>query len=267
MHCAPTRLSKHAKLAEAMAHHGAVGLTSDPAQVSDGSVPESLSAEKSIVATHAIIQSDKKSSILIKSQDFTSQILAFLSTADNDTLGACLAGLVAITYLVLGRVGLVLIGVVVGIVLHAGWEEPINASGRAQMVLQGTRKKNNEQSFALLERVLDWRELKTNHSGFEENDVPKQSLSTASSVNLDFSDFPPSTGTALNNLADAVIRDYIKYENQRLLQTLTLIKVGGGMILSCRGNLPFQLHAEGPSQSSLLLSLRIFHGKGQQTHS
>ena len=57
-----------------------------------------------------------------KAQDLTSYALNFLSNASNETLGACFVGLGATTYLVLGRIGLVLIGVVGGVVLHATWD-------------------------------------------------------------------------------------------------------------------------------------------------
>lgn len=52
----------------------------------------------------------------------TDAALSFLSNASNETLGACAIGLCATTYLALGRVGLVLIGTVAGVVLHATWE-------------------------------------------------------------------------------------------------------------------------------------------------
>src|SRR5690242_15354889 len=44
--------------------------------------------------------------------------LRFFANASNETLGACVVGLCASTYLVLGRFGLVLIGAVGGVVLH-----------------------------------------------------------------------------------------------------------------------------------------------------
>src|SRR5437868_920931 len=51
-------------------------------------------------------------------QDLTSRILDFLSNASNETLIASLVGLGATTYFVLGRLGLLLIGGVGGVVLH-----------------------------------------------------------------------------------------------------------------------------------------------------
>ncbi len=43
-------------------------------------------------------------------QEITNRVLQFLSTASNETLGACVVGLCASTYLVLGRAGLLLLG-------------------------------------------------------------------------------------------------------------------------------------------------------------
>src|SRR6266480_6019842 len=50
-------------------------------------------------------------------QRFADRAIDFLSSASNETLGACLVGLGATTYFILGRVGLVVIGVAGGIVL------------------------------------------------------------------------------------------------------------------------------------------------------
>ena len=46
----------------------------------------------------------------IQIQDITDRALRFFSQASNETLGACLVGLSATTYFILGRVGLLLIG-------------------------------------------------------------------------------------------------------------------------------------------------------------
>lgn len=43
------------------------------------------------------------SELSVKARDLTSQVLQFLSTASNETLGACVVGLGATTYFVLGR--------------------------------------------------------------------------------------------------------------------------------------------------------------------
>lgn len=127
--------------------------------------------------------------------------LEFFSNASNETLGACLVGLGATTYIVLGRVGLVLIGVVGGIALHASWENnPNNGDGadaknRKKLKLD----RRNEMGIEVARRVLDWREL-------HPVAVNEESVADVS----DFVSFRPETAQALDVLVDAATRDYIK---------------------------------------------------------
>ncbi len=137
-----------------------------------------------------------------KAHDLTSRILEFLSNASNETLGACIIALGATTWLVLGRVGLVIIGVVGGVVLHATWEGTVQ--GNATDDIKATEAgKRREKGLEIVGRVLDWRE-KT--KGGTESDHVGSSGQRA----LDFSDFQPETGAALTTLTDAVIRDYVR---------------------------------------------------------
>lgn len=200
-----------------MAYEGAAGSTSSPTHIPDSGQQQNLSVKESNGVTYEAIELQDNTSVSVKARDLTSQILGFLSRANNDTLGACLAGLVAITYLILGRVGLVVIGVFVGVVLHTTWEEIINTHGNAPDSIYEIRKRKQEQGFAILERVLDWRERKTSNNGFEYDDVAEENSPIVLSTELDFSDFPPSTGAALTNLTEAVIRDYVKYEDHQSL--------------------------------------------------
>ncbi|KAL8733437.1 MAG: hypothetical protein Q9166_002063 [cf. Caloplaca sp. 2 TL-2023] len=153
---------------------------------------------------------DTTTSSSVKVQELLDQILQFLSTASNETLGACLVGLGASTYVVLGRVGLVLIGIVGGIVLHATWEEPSGQSDDQAKSTQA-RVRRREDGLNILHRVLDWRaghdsiEFNANE-GDNENRVKSSTLKQS-----DFSDFEPATGAALTGLIDAVIRDYVKW--------------------------------------------------------
>ncbi|KAL8664715.1 MAG: hypothetical protein Q9202_002850 [Teloschistes flavicans] len=95
----------------------------------------------------------------VNAQKMLDQVLEFLSTASNETLGACLAGLAAITYLLLGRVGLVLIGFLGGIVLHATWEEHISSSeNHAQSAIVQSLSRRREAGLDILQRVLNWRD-------------------------------------------------------------------------------------------------------------
>ena len=132
-------------------------------------------------------------------QDLTNQLLEFLSTATNETLGSCLIGLIAITYVVLGRIGLVLIGVVCGVALHATWE-----NSNTEAAPESARKR--EKGLDVVQRLLDWRENKdlTSKAG---GDHPN--LDVIARKELNFSEFQPATGAALSSLVDAVIRDYV----------------------------------------------------------
>ena len=137
-----------------------------------------------------------------KAHNLTSRVLEFLSNASNETLGACVIALAATTWLVLGRVGLVIIGVVGGVVLHATWEGTIQGNATDDIKATEARKRG-EKGLDIVGRVLDWRE-KTKE-GTESDDVGSSGQRT-----LDFSDFQPETGAALTTLTDAVIRDYVK---------------------------------------------------------
>ncbi|KAF2859518.1 hypothetical protein K470DRAFT_219075 [Piedraia hortae CBS 480.64] len=114
--------------------------------------------------------------------------MEFLARASNETLGACLVGLGAATYLVLGRVGLVVMGVAGGVVLHATWEGS-----------RGLSPKPKESGLQVVTRILDWKA----QQAVDEED--------SNSPDLTFSAFEPQTGRALDGFTDAVIRDYVKY--------------------------------------------------------
>lgn len=139
-------------------------------------------------------------------QNFTDQALQFLSTASNETLGACLVGVGATTYFVLGRVGLVLIGVVGGVVLHATWEGG-HGEGNAERNVEERRRK--EIGVEVVKRALEWRRGKgEEEAGGEE----REEKIAVVGKKLGFEGFRPETEGALNELTEAVIRDYVKYE-------------------------------------------------------
>lgn len=154
-------------------------------------------------------RSSIREEVSAKIQELTNHALHFLSNATNETLGACLVGLGAITYLVLGRVGLVLIGVVGGVVLHATWEEN-NQNQTDETVRALEVAKKRERGFDIIERILGWRGR--SNEGFSENDhLHGQDSRHTVSNEEDFSNFQPAVRTALTSLTDAVIRNYVKY--------------------------------------------------------
>jgi hypothetical protein len=143
----------------------------------------------------------------------TDRALHFLATANNETLGACLVGLGAGTYLILGRVGLVLIGVVGGVVLHATWEGQSESPGGEGAALKGKSSdaRKRELGAHVANRILDWRNTTGTLQVEEDTASSDLSLKLYSGKSLDYSEFKPETAAALTELTDAVVRDYVKY--------------------------------------------------------
>ncbi|KAJ9607298.1 hypothetical protein H2200_008371 [Cladophialophora chaetospira] len=133
--------------------------------------------------------------------------LKFFANASNETLGACAVGLCASTYLVLGRVGLVIIGAVGGVVLHATWENQYG--GRSAEEKAELERRRKELGIEVAHRLLDIRDKKQERSD--------EAQSKLESKTLDYSDFEPETRAALTSFTDAVIRDYVKWWYSPLL--------------------------------------------------
>lgn len=147
---------------------------------------------------------DGQTSISATLQGLTDQALHFLSHASNETLGACLVGLSATTYLVLGRVGLVIIGVAGGVVLHATWEG-VRHDDRDETTKQAKLEKRREVGVDVAKRVLDWRTTRTTNEGMAED------VKVYANQQLDFSSFGPETAAALTTFSNAIIKDYVHY--------------------------------------------------------
>lgn len=145
-----------------------------------------------------------------KFRDATDAVLNFLSTASNETLGACAVGLCATTYLVLGRVGLVLIGAAGGIVLHATWEASNHTGAGGQGPTADGSRKRRELGIEVVRRTLDWRATSKDAPG-DDALISSPVESASDDKTLGYSDFRPATRNALNALTDAVIRDYVRY--------------------------------------------------------
>lgn len=146
----------------------------------------------------------------------TDRTLHFLATASNETIGACLVGLGAGTYLVLGRVGLLLIGVVGGVVLHATWEGHVHG-GDGESKTQTPEARKRELGVNVAQRVLDWRDSRRKDQEKDTDGEGDLDVKLFSGKELDFSDFRPETAAALTELTDAVIRDYVKYAQSKPL--------------------------------------------------
>ncbi|KAI0455907.1 PXA domain-containing protein [Xylaria acuta] len=128
--------------------------------------------------------------------DIATRIFQFLSTATPGTLGAIAVALAAVTYFVLGRIGLLLIGAFAGVILFVAWES------RHPEVARAVR---GEQGHAFLDRLLasEYGDLRSKPKLDEERD--------AMAVAQTLDDFQPETRDALHELVDAVIRDHVDW--------------------------------------------------------
>lgn len=191
-------------------------------------------------STNSITDNKTVVEVSAKARDLTGQTLDFLSNASNETLGACIVALGATTWLILGRVGLVIIGIVGGVVLHATWERDGQGHTNDGANAMEARRRR-EKGLDVVTRVLDWRR-QTKEDGVLDD------AAIGSQRSLDFSDFRPGTGAALTGLTEAVIRDYVKYveepEWKRKLERLTC--VDGGTVLCCPTMKPFRQLAGRP---------------------
>lgn len=160
---------------------------------SSADAPESISlANTTTTNTQApSIAAPEKAS----EEDVTTRALRFLSTASPETIGGIAVALAASTYVILGRLGLILIGALGGIVLHAAWEGKSAAVGS----LEDQRR---EKGVDIVKRILDLRDVTT--STLEEENGSEFGGSS-------FDGFQPETAAALTELVDAVIRDYVKW--------------------------------------------------------
>ncbi|KAL3473651.1 PXA domain-containing protein [Aspergillus californicus] len=138
--------------------------------------------------------------------------LQFLSTCSNETLLLVLVCLMGATYIILGRLGLLIIGIMLGIALHASWEGPnhfesseLRSSDRRQL------------SLTLVHRLLDWQNNKQIEDGQDHGDPGEYSAKGKLNKEFDLSLFGPASATALQSLIDAAVRDYVNYWYQSIL--------------------------------------------------
>ncbi|KAI4228086.1 MAG: hypothetical protein L6R36_001939 [Xanthoria steineri] len=180
---------------------------------------QSYSQAQGTIESMEVRQQDITTSSSPKGKEYLDHTLQFLSTAGNETLGACLAGLGAATYFILGRIGLVLIGLVGGVVLHAIWEERNSQSGNQAESAEAKAKRRREDGLSILHRVLEWRNEDDTRPSEVNGDLNAVGSKPSALKQLNFSELGPATGAALTGLTDAVIRDYVKWWYGPLLPT------------------------------------------------
>ncbi|OGM39549.1 PX domain protein [Aspergillus bombycis] len=134
-------------------------------------------------------------------------VIGFLSTASNEVLLGVFAGLVSATYILLGRLGLLLIGVASGIALHASWEGTSTHSSKNELHCR-LLKRRREMGLDIAHRLLDW--SKRNTTRIKSNDNLQELSNDVVEIEPDYTSFRPKTAAALESLTDAVIKDYVK---------------------------------------------------------
>ncbi|KAL6866198.1 hypothetical protein ACO1O0_002303 [Amphichorda felina] len=121
--------------------------------------------------------------------------LQFASTATPTTLAGIAVGASAVLYMILGRVALILIGALAGILGFITWEA---SNPEVSRIVRG------EKGIDILERLqLEATNIKKDQNTNDDND---EQLTLKA---LD--EFRPETREALGGLIDAIIRDYVKW--------------------------------------------------------
>ncbi len=132
-------------------------------------------------------------------ETLASKVFGFLATATPGTLGGVAVGLAATTYLVLGRLGLVLIGAFGGIVTFIQWEQ------RNVEVIRAVRGERGVDVLARLLAARQSSETPESAEGATPDDGDADSLARP------FENLQPETRDAMNELVDAVIDNYVKW--------------------------------------------------------
>ncbi|OIW28883.1 hypothetical protein CONLIGDRAFT_654963 [Coniochaeta ligniaria NRRL 30616] len=179
---------------------------------------------------------DARSSAQQDAGDIQTKIFKFLATATPGTLSGVGVGLAATTYLLLGKIGLLLIGAFGGTIAFIQWE------GRNPEVARAVR---GERGVDLVERLLaETRDRKS--ATVEDTDVGEQESALARG----FDDFQPETRVALQEFVNAVIRDYVKWWYLPIMPSdkffpLACQKVLTSFLVSVSGHLSRKRPADG----------------------
>ncbi|KAG6041699.1 hypothetical protein E4U41_002782 [Claviceps citrina] len=131
-----------------------------------------------------------------ESSNFAAKAFKFISEATPLALGGVAVAISAVIYALLGRIGLVLIGALGGVLSF------ISIGARHPAIAQAIR---GEEGSDVVQRV--WRELRNADTERTNSDGDGEDEATFKS----FDDFGPEIRDALSGLVDAIVRDYIKW--------------------------------------------------------
>ncbi|KAH1491610.1 hypothetical protein LV164_002810 [Aspergillus fumigatus] len=175
-------------------------------------------------------ESDQRSDLIptiTPSKGPVENMLHFLSSADNLTLAWIVASLAIVTYVLLGRIGLLLIGMVAGVVLHASWEAADTGLWKDPTGTSSIYRRK-ELSMNIANRLLELSSRKPSEPKSNNGGIIAEAAEGMSEPELDFSGFPPKTAAALRSLTDAVIKDYVNHWYEPILPAEQMFP------LSCR---------------------------------
>ncbi|ETS81303.1 hypothetical protein PFICI_06305 [Pestalotiopsis fici W106-1] len=182
-------------IAEHDAHDGAA--TASPVVMEPDHASENEHTEKPLEALpEERAQATTTATPVAQEEDLATKALQFLSTATPGTLGGIAVALAAVTYFILGQIGLVLIGAFAGVTLFISYEAKHPEVSRAV---------RREKGYDFLDRLLDTNPQATASRIDQDDEDDSQALAQS------FDQFQPETQDALTSLVDAVIRDYVDW--------------------------------------------------------
>ncbi|KAL4916882.1 PXA domain-containing protein [Aspergillus aurantiobrunneus] len=153
--------------------------------------------------------------------------LQFLSTCCNETLLLILVCLMGATYIILGRLGLLLIGAVLGVALHASWEGAENGHSSAS---QNSSRK--QLSLNIVHKLLEWKINQRIETSPNNGNPGEINTENESDMDVDISSLGPMTAAALHLLIDAAVRDYVNYWYEPILPSESTFPISCRRVLS-----------------------------------
>ncbi|OAL66973.1 hypothetical protein A7C99_2370 [Trichophyton rubrum] len=140
------------------------------------------------------------------SQSLVDQVSLFVAHADGTTLISISAGVVAVSYVLFGRLALLLVGAIGGVILHIWWEGQDNGTNGDDE--GAAKRKRHELSLEVANRLTA---LYVDNGSKQEDD--EDTLNRSAESSLDYSKMGPATEaalTALTNSANHVVSWWYK---------------------------------------------------------
>ncbi|RAL15017.1 PX domain protein [Aspergillus homomorphus CBS 101889] len=149
----------------------------------------------------------------------------FIASASNEALLGVFACVTIITTKILGRLGFLLIGIIVGFALHASCGSIVNDT--IGDISRKHKFKKRELCPALADRLPGWRDFTFHSNGHKPNEN-ETLVENVHSIDPDFRSFGPKTADALKSITDQILRDYVEHWSKSVLPSES------NFTLSCR---------------------------------